>query len=76
MIGTGVRNVLSCACQESSSLTNVYIEEAPCGEEDFYDVTDTFAWCTFQLGFALGKHSDSILLADYKVLKNQANAVL
>jgi len=24
----------------------VYFETVPCGEEDFDDVTDTFAWCT------------------------------
>lgn len=32
-------------------------------------------WHSHRLGFALGKHSSSILLADYKVLENQANAV-
>jgi hypothetical protein len=32
-------------------------------------------WHSHRLGFALGKHSSSILLADYRVLENQANAV-
>lgn len=80
MIGTGARNVMYCPV-----LVRKAAGRQMCISRQFLVVKRTLTMSltplhgvrchSHRLGFALGKHSSSILLADYRVLENQANAV-